>query len=329
MQRRSVLFVFVNIILSVGVALGIIAVFGQQIFGGTQPQQVVVTIPVVHTATPGPTQTPWLITATPQPGTVILPTGLVTPNPRTPQPAGETPDAQPLNPSGETPGAQTASGTQLPQNCIIHVVEAGDAPFLLGEVYGVSGFDIMEVNGLTEETASLLQIGQELIIPLEGCALTVADIATATPTDEPTATRETAGEVETAESTEDVTPTPRTTPTVTLAPTAVNAAVTIVNVLAAGDVTAEGVEIRNDGALVDLTGWTITDAQGNVFTFDGQLMFTGGQLTVYTRVGENTPVAAFWNRNTAVWSTNDVATLRDEDGVVQSTFRVQNARPLP
>ncbi|MFN8372336.1 MAG: lamin tail domain-containing protein [Anaerolineae bacterium] len=327
MQRRSVLFVILNIFLSIGVALGAIALFGERLTGSQQAGQVVVTVPLLITTTPGPTQTPWLITATPEPGTVILPPGLITPNPRVTQ-QGTSPDSQSVNPAQETPGAQTASGTQLPANCIIHVVESGDTPFGLGEIYGVSGFELMEVNGLSEETATNLQLVQELIIPLEGCTLTVEDIATATPTDEPTETSGT-GDEETPEATSDATALPSPTPTVTLAPTAANAAVTITNIISAGDVTAEGVEIRNDGALVDLTGWTLTDAEGNVFTFPEQRLFTGGLVTVYTRVGANTSIALFWNRNTAVWGTNDVATLRDEDGVVQSTFRVQNARSLP
>jgi hypothetical protein len=322
MQRRSVLFILFNIFLSVGVALGAIALFGDRINRPPLPTSPVIEIRI--TTTPGPTQTPWIVTVTPQPGTVILPTGLVTPGTRVPQ-ATDPSGTQSANPSNGTPSAQTVNGTPLPAGCIIHTIESGDTPFGLGEVYGVSGFDIMEANGLTDETAGLLQLGQELIIPLEGCALTVADIAT--PTDLPEIDIQGLSEEETAEATVESLPT--ATPTVTLAPTAANAAVTITTILSAGDVTAEGVEIRNDGALVDLTGWTLTDADGNVFTFPEQRLFTGGLVTVYTRVGANTSIALFWNRNTAVWGTNDVATLRDEDGVVQSTFRVQNVRNLP
>jgi LysM repeat protein len=324
MQRRSVLFILLNIILSVGVALGAIALFGDRINRPPLPTSSVITVLV--TTTPGPTQTPWIVTETPEPGTVILPTGLVTPGTRAPQVTDDGSGTQQLNPSDGTPSAQTVNGTPLPAGCIIHTVESGDTPFGLAEVYGVSGFDIMDANGLTEETAGLLQVGQELIIPLEGCALTVEDIATATDTDEPDSEGSSGDD---AEATSESTAFPTPTPTVTLAPTAANAAVTITNILGANDVTAEGVEIRNDGALVDLTGWTLTDADGNVFTFPEQRLFTGGLVTVYTRVGANTSIALFWNRNTAVWGTNDVATLRDEDGVVQSTFRVQNTRNLP
>jgi hypothetical protein len=324
MQRRSVLFILLNIILSVGVALGAIALFGDRINRPPLPTSPVISL--IITTTLGPTQTPWIVTETPEPGTVILPTGLVTPGTRAPE-SNDGTNIQPLNPSEGTPSAQTVNGTPLPAGCIIHSVESGDTPFGLAEVYGVSGFDIMDANGLTDETAGLLQVGQELIIPLEGCALTVEDIATATDTDEPNL--EGLSEDETAEATSESTARPTPTPTVTLAPTAANAAVTITNILSAADVTAEGVEIRNDGALVDLTGWTLTDADGNVFTFPEQRLFTGGLVTVYTRVGANTSIALFWNRNTAVWGTNDVATLRDEDGIVQSTFRVQNTRNLP
>jgi hypothetical protein len=108
-------------------------------------------------------------------------------------------------------------------------------------------------------------------------------------------------------------------------PTLTQGAVTITNIVNAGDVTAEGVEIRNNGELVDLAGWTLTDADGNVFTFPNLFLFTGGVEMVYTRAGSNTPTSLFWSRDTAVWETNDVATLRDENGVVQSTFQVQTS----
>ncbi|NWF67607.1 MAG: lamin tail domain-containing protein [Chloroflexi bacterium] len=323
MQRRAMLFLIANVALSIVVALGVISLFGQQLSGG-QPQQVIVTVPLIITATAGSTQTPWLITATPQPGTVILPTGLV--SPAAPAEQTQVAAAGNVQTQNTTPAVQgaTINGTPLPANCIIHIVEPGDAPFALGEIYGVSGFDIMEANGLTEETATRLQVGQELIIPLEGCTLT-APLIVPTPTPE---AQESSADTPGAETTAEA-GTPTATPTVTLAPTAVNAQVTIVSVVSAGDVTAEGVEIRNNGALVDMTGWTLADADGNTFTFPRQLVFTGGQVTVYTRVGENSPIALFWNRSTAVWGQGDVVTLRDEDGMVQATFRIQRPGALP
>ena len=114
--------------------------------------------------------------------------------------------------------------------------------------------------------------------------------------------------------------------TLTLPPTAINAQVQIVRVLGAGDITSEGVEIRNTGGVVDLTGWTLEDADGNVFTFPEQRLFTNGLVTVYTRRGTNTPIALYWGRSAAVWGEDgDGVTLADADGDVQATLRLNGA----
>jgi hypothetical protein len=182
----------------------------------------------------------------------------------------------------------------------------------------------MEVNGLTEETAALMQIGDVLIVPLEGCPLTAieplsadspteASAETATPDGSPTAVP--------------VSPTPTRTPsrvpTATLPPTATNAQVEIVRVLSAGDINAEGVDVRNNGAVVDLTGWKLSNSTDVTYTFPQQRLFTGSVLTVYTRVGTDTPTAKFWGRDTALWSPGATLTLTDANGRVQSTFIVQ------
>jgi competence protein ComEC len=75
--------------------------------------------------------------------------------------------------------------------------------------------------------------------------------------------------------------------------------------------------------VVDITGWTLSDAQGNEFVFPEQRLFTNGSITVYTRAGEDTPVVLYWGRSTAVWGDEgDVATLTDANGRVQSSVRV-------
>jgi hypothetical protein len=96
----------------------------------------------------------------------------------------------------------------------------------------------------------------------------------------------------------------------------------IVEVLNAGDVTAESIAIRNTGAIVDIGGWTLSDAEGTTYTFGQQRLFTNAQITLFSRVGTNTPVALYWGRDQAVFQSGDTVTLRDAGGNVQSTFRV-------
>lgn len=308
------------ILIGIGAALGIA-------YSGSRPTTqspavTVLTVPVLITATTDPNATPLvrIITATPPDGVVVLPTGLIP----TDLDSTEAVDAPTIDP--QVLGADAAlqqTATALPEGCILHTIAEGDTPFAVAETYGASGLDLMAVNGLTDETAVALQIGDVLIVPLPGCSLTAEDVAVALSSAE--VTEEATPEV-TAEVTDDATTPTRTAtvrPTLTLPPTAASAQLEIVRVINPGDITAEGVEIRNNGAAVNLTGWILMDSEGNTFTFPEQRLFTGGVVTVYTRIGTNTPILLYWGRNEAVWEQGDTITLEDAVGVVQSSTRVE------
>lgn len=325
MQRRgSVVFIILNVIVT-----GIVAYIVVNAFSGQNPQTSpvqVVTVEIKITTTPDANSTPRvvIITTTPLPGTpnsVTLPNDLL----QTPD-ANSTPiftlDAQALPGDGSIQGTATA----LPPNCILHVLQSGDTPFGIAEQYGADGFAVMEVNGLTEETASLLQIGDVLIVPLEGCPLTAADIATAAPTDEGELLPADATEESTAEATAEAT----IRPTLTLPPTAASAQVQIVQVVSPGDVTAEGISIRNNGESININGWTLTDSNDNTYTFRERLLFSNASITLFTRTGQDTAIVAFWNRNSPIFSEPGIVlTLADQNGVVQSTYRVPASQDLP
>ncbi|NDJ61592.1 MAG: LysM peptidoglycan-binding domain-containing protein [Chloroflexi bacterium] len=399
MRRRSLLVVLLlNVLVTLGVLVIALQVLNPQ-SGGGSPNSIVITVPVIVTATTDPNITPnvIVITATLQPGQVPLPSEIETEVAANPNPAvdlspgatlpgGGAPDAGAPEATGEAaPGAGAAAAGALPENCILHVVEAGDTPFGIAEIYGADGFDLMTVNQLTEELASNLQIGQELIVPLEGCtlitqiedatatqdaiiALTPTETFTITPTFTPTGTLPSATPTPTLTLTPSLTTTPSPTitpsitvttsntptftvtpslsptftltptpsltptptftltpsdtPTATLPPTAANAQVTIVQVTGVGDITTEEIQIRNDGRSIDLSGWTLRDAQGNTYTFGQQFLFEGGSLRLRTGGGENTPVVLFWGRSEAVLSSGDTLTLTDDDGSTQATFIV-------
>ena len=112
------------------------------------------------------------------------------------------------------------------------------------------------------------------------------------------------------------------TDAITLAPTAETAQIEIIDVESIGDITAEGIRLRNKGNTINVTGWTLTDAQGNEFAFPEQLLFSNAEVTIYTRSGTNTPVALFWNLDEAVWEEGDVLTLIDSTDQVQATLRL-------
>ncbi len=212
-----------------------------------EQNQIVITVPVIITATPDPNQvrqTPWIITSTPQVGA-----------------------------------------------CILYVIQNGDTLFGIAEQFGIDGFELMAVNGLNEETVAFLQVGQTLIVPLAGCELPALSRGS-TVTVTPPAAIEGSGQI------------------------------AILRVMGAGDITTEGIEIQNNGAVLDLSGWTLNDGGQNTYTFTDQRFFTNGRLVVYTRTGDDTPSAKYWDRQAPVWISGTTVVLRDQAGNVQSTFVV-------
>jgi hypothetical protein len=317
-------------------AVAVAGVFlGNRLFGAADTASAesgmrLVTVEVVITATDDPNITPVVVvvTATPRPGesVVSLPTAR---GDRTPGSASDQAGGPTIDPALIAADSQlAATAAALPVGCILHVIEEGDTPFGVALEYEADFFDMMAVNALTDEAASRLQIGDVLIVPLEACPVAeVAGEQDATPTSLATATATTTDEPENsptpgATATPSRTPTITPTPTTTLPPTATNALVEIVGVERAGDVTAEGVRIRNAGNTVNISGWVLRDLDGNTYTFREQMLFSNAEVTVYTRAGQNTPVSLFWGLERAAWQPNDVLVLEDADGNVQASLRV-------
>ncbi len=325
-RRSSVLtLVIINVIVTLVVVFVVISIVNSQ--NAKQPgSQIVITVPILITATKDPnlTETIRIITATPLPGTpgvVSLPTGLLEGL------DGTIAAAPTIDPAlfGEDNTLQLTA-TALPANCILYTIKDGDTPFGIATDYGIDGNDLMGVNGLDDESASLLQIGQVLIVPLPGCSLPTTVAAIQSQATEEATLAATSSGPSPVPATLSVTPTLRptasNTPTATLPPTATNAQVEIVRVLSPADINAEGVDVRNNGAVVDLTGWKLTTSSGTVYTFPQQRLFTGSVLTVYTRVGTDTPTAKFWGLDTALWTKGATLTLTDAAGHTQSTYIV-------
>lgn len=364
MRRRGmIVFLVVNVIVSVGVAFLIISLLGNE---ESEPMERLVTFVVRVTATVDPLVTPFVtvVTATPLPGEperAVIPEDVLEGTPLAGSPV-PTIDPTLLNEEGLFAGG----GEQLPEGCIEHTLAEGEFPSLIAEQYGANVFELLAVNNLDEESSVNLQIGDVLIVPLENCPLElfitqpqeeeateevveaegdatenregvvdtaapegtaevtaeVTEEATPTPTVTPTSTP-------TPTATPTITPTPTETPipTVTLAPTAVSAQVEIVEVIGAGDITREAVRIRNNGNTIDISGWTLSDADGNSFIIpEGRRLFSSGEVTINTRAGENTPVLFFWGRDEAVFNTErdsgEVIVLADRNGVVQASIRL-------
>lgn len=289
------------------------------------PRVQLVTVEVIITATadPNATEAVRVITATPDRTQVAVPTNII---PLTTQVASTGEDDE--NPEdGESVALSQSAIDSAPTECIVHEIVSGDTPFGLAEQYDVNPFLLLEVNGLTEETSTGLQIGDQLIIPVEGCDAIPPQSEDETEPTETDASAQ-AEATEESEATAEVTDEAQPTPTITLAPTATDAQVEIFTVDAPGDVTAEGVRLTNTGRLVDITGWTLTDLDGNEFTFPEQFMFSNFELTIYTRSGQDTPIARYWGLDEPVWQVGDIVTLRDRAGNVQATKRIEGSIDL-
>ncbi|HEX3049415.1 MAG TPA: LysM peptidoglycan-binding domain-containing protein [Aggregatilineaceae bacterium] len=96
----------------------------------------------------------------------------------------------------------------------------------------------------------------------------------------------------------------------------------IVQVFLPGITASEFVEIRNNGATADLTGWRLVDADGNTFIFPSLRLFAGASIAIFSRSGENTPVSLYWGQNAAIWSAGETVTLMNPEGQVQAIYRI-------
>lgn len=328
MTRRALGgFVLINIVVSIAAALLIIMIASPSDDDNNQPQ--VTRRVVVYTATSQPGVLPpaalegtiFALNSTIQAlnsqignGGPILPPnngGQETPQPNTDNVPSGIPTLDPtlvslanvpsLNLS--TPGQPTGGDQPTPADgCQRYTVVPGDSCSAIADRFDVSVNDLIEINGLS--AACPLNVDDVLRIPGEGCK----------PPEPPTGTP-TATNTPFVFGTFSVTNTP--------APTATEADVQILQILNAGVTSSEQVDIQNTGdAVVSLQGWTLTDGEDNVFTFPDLLLQSGQIIRIFTRVGQNTPAALYWNLTTAVWENGEVATLTDGSGQTQSTFTV-------
>lgn len=116
--------------------------------------------------------------------------------------------------------------------------------------------------------------------------------------------------------------------TTTAATTSTNAAnatpakVRISTVVFPGQRTREAVVIVNEGEQADLTGWTLSNPRGKVYTFGNVLLLKENFINLHTTKGVDVPTDLFWNQDEAVWQAGDVATLKRGDEVM-ATFEVK------
>ncbi len=189
-----------------------------------------------------------------------------------------------VTPPSSTPGPQT------------YVVQTGDTLGGIAQAYGVPLDRLMTANGITNP--DLLRAGQTLVIPLEPL-----------PTPSPEA-------IPTESNPEG---TPRLTSPATLTPSG-PPLVEIGQIVGAGNLDAEVVVLRNVGGLAHLSGWSLSDTEGDIFIFPDITLFPSTQLRVHSTAGRSTPSDLYWRRETPAWSGGGLVTLRDSADNVVDTY---------
>ena len=195
------------------------------------------------------------------------------------------------------PGTETAEPEEGP---LVHVVQAGDTLGNISQFYEVPLDDIMAVNNLTDP--NVLAVGQELVIPVGGL---------------PTATSAPA-------------PTEAATAIAPVAPVATEplvqgeAVIEILEVIGAGQLTEEAVQITNSGSSpVALRDWQLVDEDGHVYTFGQVTLFgDGAGVLVHTETGQDNSTDLYWGLEEPVWESGEVVTLLDAEGESQATLAV-------
>ena len=237
-------------------------------------------------------------------------------------PAQETPvGATGLPTDSEMPTQAVQDGATPTAEVVLHIVKAGDTISGLAYQYDVPEEDIIAANNL--ENPNFLQVDMQLIIPVGGfqevtATFTPAPTATDTPIPfEPPSADMTA----TVAAEQGATTTPLPTPL----PSSGELNIEITEVLGAGQIDQERVVITNVGdRLAGMQDWTLSGADGSVYTFPNFRLWAGGGVTVHTRVGQdgNPPSNFYWGKLEPAWSVGDVVTLKDAQGAVLATYTV-------
>ncbi len=202
--------------------------------------------------------------------------------------------------AASTPHVQDAA-SRTPPAPLEYTVQAGDTLGAIAQAYDISVEDLMAANSLTDP--NVLHVGQTLAIPVG---------SPPTPTSGPSAEAV-------------LEPSPPAAPLPTPPPTPAPPGpplVEIGQVLGSGNLAAEVVIVRNRGGAASLERWTLSDAEGNTFTFPALTLFTDAEVRVHSAAASPTPSDLYWGRVAPAWSGEELITLRDAAGSVVDTYIV-------
>jgi len=206
-----------------------------------------------------------------------------------------------LNAIAQTQVAATTAPTETPTPAGVrkYIVASGDTLTEIARKFDVPVGDLVAINKLSN--VDILSVGQELLIPVSPLTPTPTLVPIPTSTRSPL-------------------------PTLPVSGTAATALgeyfVTIREIQSPGSASAEQVILTNLSGQVNLAGWTMTDGEGNKFTFPNLTLLSNSEVTVHTGKGTNTPADLYWGQTDALWSKGKVAYLRDPTGKLIATYQV-------
>lgn len=101
------------------------------------------------------------------------------------------------------------------------------------------------------------------------------------------------------------------------------AQLTINAVIGAGDLENERVIIEHIGGEdVSLAGWRLRDESGAEYRFPALVLHPGAEVSIFSREGDDSANALYWDRQVSLWRVGEEASLVDPSGRTQATYTV-------
>ena len=115
-----------------------------------------------------------------------------------------------------------------------------------------------------------------------------------------------------------------TQPMATLAADSSGRVIEIQDVVGAGDLNNEAVQLRRVGAGdLQLAGWRLEDGNSHFYLFPDFILNQNGAVQLNSRAGSNTAIALFWNEPAAVWTPGKTVMIYDPQNKLQAMFTIK------
>ena len=100
---------------------------------------------------------------------------------------------------------------------------------------------------------------------------------------------------------------------------------TINNVIGAGDLLKEEVDLEYSGVgSFCMNGWQLANQAGERYTFPRYFQFYSGGavIKIYSRAGTDNPLELFWGLQSSIWNSGSTVRLLDSQGKEQASFKI-------